>query len=311
MSRILTVLLKLAVTALFIGTVLRQVAVGDLVTVFARARPWPLAAGLGLLLTQFPLAGWRWHLVLRACGAVASPWLLQNLVWVGQFANQIMPTFLVGDAMRGWYLSRVGISRHAAFVSLLLDRIAGMVGLLLLILIMGPAIFARIRGDMAWAIVGIAAIGSTTALLGLLVCQLLVQRQMLSRWRRIGALATDAWQIVAKPSRFALITLLAVGTNIVASMAGYFVAQAFGILLTVPDALALIPVGILSMLLPISIAGWGVREGVLVVLLGQVGVPSAQALVLSVAYGVASAVSALPGGLIWLRVRGQPTIGGG
>jgi uncharacterized membrane protein YbhN (UPF0104 family) len=108
--------------------------------------------------------------------------------------------------------------------------------------------------------------------------------------------------------RLALITLLAVGTNVIASLGAYFVALAFGIELTVFDALALIPVALFAMLMPISIAGWGVREGVLVFLLGIVGVPAAQVLILSVAYGLAMFAAALPGGLIWLRAREQKSV---
>jgi glycosyltransferase 2 family protein len=301
----LLALAKLAVTSLFIIVVLRKVAFGDLLTLFGHAQLWPLVAAIGLLLGQFPLAGWRWRMVLRSCGGDASPWLLQNLIWVGQFVNQVMPTFLVGDAIRGWYLSHHGISRHAAFVSLLLDRVVGMAGLLLLILIMSPLILTRIGGSTAWIIVSVAAIGSGGALLGLLACKLLVRWQVLSRWHRIEALAAEAGQIAGSLRRFALITSLAVGTNVAATIGAYFVALAFGIELTVVDALALIPVALFAVLMPISIAGWGVREGVLVFLLGIVGVPAAQGLVLSVAYGLAMFAAALPGGLIWLRTREQ------
>lgn len=83
------VLMKFAVSTLFIIIVVRKVAFADLLTQIDRVRLWPLVAGLGLLLTQFPLAGCRWRMVLRACGADASLWLLQNLVWVGQFVNQV------------------------------------------------------------------------------------------------------------------------------------------------------------------------------------------------------------------------------
>jgi uncharacterized membrane protein YbhN (UPF0104 family) len=53
------------------------------------------------------------------------------------------------------------------------------------------------------------------------------------------------------------------------------------------------------------VAGWGVREGVLALLLGLVGIPGSQGLSLSVVYGIITVIAALPGGLIWLTWREQ------
>jgi len=66
---------------------------------------------------------------------------------------------------------------------------------------------------------------------------------------------------------------------------------------------------ILFSMVPITIAGWGVREGAMVVALGTVGVGREEALAISVLFGIASAIAALPGGLIWLatgRSSGLP-----
>jgi len=100
-----------------------------------------------------------------------------------------------------------------------------------------------------------------------------------------------------------LIVILAAGTNVLASLALYFLAISLGISLSAVDAIALVPVALFATLLPISVAGWGVRESVLVFLLGFVAVPPDQALVLSLCFGAAMTLSALPGGLIWVRLR--------
>jgi glycosyltransferase 2 family protein len=53
-------------------------------------------------------------------------------------------------------------------------------------------------------------------------------------------------------------------------------------------------------LLPVSLAGWGVREIALVVALGSFGVPAEAALAISVMMGFCLILIGLPGGLIWL-----------
>jgi glycosyltransferase 2 family protein len=57
--------------------------------------------------------------------------------------------------------------------------------------------------------------------------------------------------------------------------------------------------------LPISLAGWGVREVSVVALLGMLGVDQAPALLLSVEFGLLGLLMTLPGGLLWLFVRGR------
>ena len=55
--------------------------------------------------------------------------------------------------------------------------------------------------------------------------------------------------------------------------------------------------------IPISIAGWGVREGVMVVLLGLIGISSESALALSILYGIILTIVGLMGGIFWLFER--------
>src|SRR5258708_2827328 len=71
------------------------------------------------------------------------------------------------------------------------------------------------------------------------------------------------------------------------------------ILATLWDFIVLIPLVTLITLVPISIGGWGVREGALVVLLGGIGVPSAAALALSILFGLSSIVVSIPGAIFW------------
>ena len=66
------------------------------------------------------------------------------------------------------------------------------------------------------------------------------------------------------------------------------------------DCLVLVPPVILVSVLPISMAGWGVREGAMITALGFAGVGSTDALVLSIAFGLVILTLSLPGGVLWL-----------
>jgi hypothetical protein len=70
--------------------------------------------------------------------------------------------------------------------------------------------------------------------------------------------------------------------------------------LSVIHGLILVPLILVVSMIPISFAGWGIREGAMVVGLGFVGVASADALAISVAFGLAQIAIGLPGGAFWL-----------
>jgi hypothetical protein len=62
----------------------------------------------------------------------------------------------------------------------------------------------------------------------------------------------------------------------------------------------IVPPVTLLQLVPISLAGWGVREAALVVALGWFGARAEAALAISVLVGLCLILVGLPRGLIWL-----------
>jgi uncharacterized membrane protein YbhN (UPF0104 family) len=86
----------------------------------------------------------------------------------------------------------------------------------------------------------------------------------------------------------------------VTALSCYVLARGVGAQLTLLDAGILIPPVVLLTAVPISISGWGVREGAMVACLGLAGVPSEQALSVSLLLGAISVILGLVGGAIWL-----------
>jgi hypothetical protein len=72
------------------------------------------------------------------------------------------------------------------------------------------------------------------------------------------------------------------------------------------QCLVVAPIAMLMTALPISVGGWGVREGAFVAGFNLVGVPAADALTLSVVFGLVTMAVRLPGGLIWLVMNDAP-----
>ena len=80
----------------------------------------------------------------------------------------------------------------------------------------------------------------------------------------------------------------------------WFCARAIGSNLDFLHAVLLIPPVILVAAIPVSIAGWGVREGAMVAAFTFAGLPKDDALTISVLYGASLFVFGAVGGVLWI-----------
>ena len=97
-------------------------------------------------------------------------------------------------------------------------------------------------------------------------------------------------------------------SGISAALAGYCIARSLNIEIGPVALVAVMSLTSFAVALPISAAGWGVREASLVTLLGLIGVDRSAALLLSVEFGLLTTLLSLPGGLIWLAMRERPKV---
>ena len=101
--------------------------------------------------------------------------------------------------------------------------------------------------------------------------------------------------------RTGILTLFySVVIHFVSILAVIIMAEGLGLNVAWGGVVLMVPLVTLFMTVPVSIAGWGVREGVMVVGMGYLGVVPEQALALSVLYGLMLLFVALPGGIVWL-----------
>jgi hypothetical protein len=86
------------------------------------------------------------------------------------------------------------------------------------------------------------------------------------------------------------------------------ILSGMGVVLPLAAGCALLVPAIMEIaMLPISLAGWGVREGAAVVAFGALGLPADQALAASITFGLTVAGVSMLGGVLWLVDRRQMT----
>ena len=118
--------------------------------------------------------------------------------------------------------------------------------------------------------------------------------------RSVGFLLGDFRRTVSAPRQTPAIAINAVTIHFLTCLAIYLLARTMTVPLGFHECLLLVPIIILTSAIPISFAGWGVREGAMVYLLGQVGIAGSDALAISIAFGLMLLAMGIPGGLIWL-----------
>ncbi len=304
MRRILVVLLKMAISLALIWFAFSKIDTGSAFGLLQSIHPGVVSGALALLVLQQFAAGGRLHRLMLLVRAPISLVRAVDAVFVGVFFSQTFISFIGGDAMRVWRVVSTGVPVSSAFKAVLLDRAAGFVALIALIVAGLPLLF-RIMADPAMRAGVILAV--VLGMFGTLAL-LLVHRlpEALRRWR-IFRIASDISSLAMSISgRGADISYL-LGASLLIQVLNvivmYVIAIGLGVEARFVEFLVLVPPVMLLAMLPISFAGWGVREGAMAVALSLVGIGAEQSVAVSVCFGLSLIVLGLPGGLIWFIVR--------
>lgn len=257
-----------------------------------------LALAVLLLFAQTFVLCHRWILILRSMN-VPLGWLPGwRILMISTFFNQVLPAG--GDAVRIWMLRRRGARWSPTISSIVADRFLGLLALGLIVVAGMPFLLPRIRDNsLLFAIVAVlaAACLGTIALVSL------------DRWRPrlVAAVPARIMQfamlvrapLLATEGR-AMLIVSAIVVHLITVVTCYLLAVGLQAPLSALDAFVLIPLVILSSAVPISIGGWGAREGAMVAALGLAGIASEKALAISVLLGLGGLTIGLFGGLVWL-----------
>jgi glycosyltransferase 2 family protein len=114
------------------------------------------------------------------------------------------------------------------------------------------------------------------------------------------------WQRLSSPSQathiaiLGMVFALAATTHLLNVLVFWILGQSLGLTMTFDQWFIVVPTVLLVSMLPISVGGWGVREGAMVVVLHGFGISAEDALLPSVLFGLCAVVATLPGGVLWI-----------
>jgi uncharacterized membrane protein YbhN (UPF0104 family) len=278
-------------------------------------RPWWLAASILIFWITFVVTSLRWHALLRALDIHITRGRAFALNMVGAFYNTFMPGSTGGDVLKAYYASKQTTHRTRAVMSVFVDRIIGLLALVIMGGVMAayqyftggphdPA--AHACGKIA-LMSGLIVFGTATGLwvfyhpalrratgLDWLIKRLPKQKQVRVAVQTMDLYAQHKWLVL-----WTLIATFPVHITVVLS--ALFACKAFGLQISPLYYFVAVPVIVLVGSIPISPQGAGVMEYFAILLIGRQGGTVSQAFALTMSIRMVQILWNLTGGIFVFR----------
>ena len=294
MRRLPTLLFRFVVSAALVIALLIGVDGGGAMTRLAGASPAWLVVAIAALTAQTVLIAVRWRLVAGRIGLRIGMRHAVGEYYLAQLVNMTLPGGVVGDVSRA-ARARGGAGLGAAARSVVLERFAGQVAMGA-VLATALAVSLSVPGGIDWPRGTAPLLIACLAGLGAAAC---AARPVL---RRLGLAGVAHRALFARDilPRQAILGLAIVALNLAAFAS---CAAATGSALGLGATATLVPLILSAMLIPVSVGGWGWREGAAAALFPLAGHDPAAGLAASVAFGAILLAASLPGAVWPLLMR--------
>ncbi|WP_420135729.1 lysylphosphatidylglycerol synthase transmembrane domain-containing protein [Rhodopseudomonas sp.] len=260
-----------------------------------------LSVSVAIAVLQVGVSAVRWHLISGDCGASLSVGRAMRYNIIGSFFNQTLPSSMGGDAVRMWLLAGDGAGWRSATYSVFLDRAIGLMALAVFILVSLPwslNLIDNAEGRLGLAVLDLVAVVASLVFL-------LVHRrpfEFLTRiWvvRHLRACSLIVGRVLFNRRRGPVIAAISVLIHVLAVVIAWCAARAINAPADFVELLLLIPPVTLIAVIPISIAGWGLREASMGLAFSFAGLGASEGVNVSLLFGAVYFTVGVAGGLVW------------
>jgi uncharacterized membrane protein YbhN (UPF0104 family) len=259
---------------------------------------------LGLVAADRVVMIWRWIILLRARGTAISASSAASIYLVSSFVGGY--TAMAGDAARAYSLSRRTEQGSEAVASVAVDRLLGLLSILVIALI-GIAVAGSQMAENSVAVFAAVAVVLVTGAMATLFADWWFRIALPDAWHQsaVGAralrLADALGAYRGHRSAIVAVSMLSIGVQLLRVLQAYLLGVAIGIDVPFSYYLLFMPAGLIALMMPISVAGFGAPQGLIVWLLQPRGVPEADALALSTLIVLSGIMANLPGAALYLK----------
>ena len=239
------------------------------------------AAAIATFTALTALMARRWQLVAQTYALDLPYRRALREYYLAQLWNQLLPGGVAGDAARAVRLRHEGDLKRAAG-SVVQERLLGQLALFMLLLVGFAGAFLW-PGGLPWPPFAGWAFWAAIA-----CCALIVALQ--GRGGSIVGFLQQTGRLAVMPAQVALGVLI----TALLIFSFYACAAASGTFIPVPALATLIPLILTAMLIPLSVGGWGWREGAAAALFPIIGAAPSAGVAAGVTYGVAMLLASAP-----------------
>lgn len=300
--RRLGLLARLAVSLGLLWLMVEQAGAEQLTATLSDLELWPLAGILAVYAVDGLVRSFNWRLLLAATKQRASLWSVFSSLVIGGFFGFFIPSSLGPDLARSVALSRreeMPIEEAASSVVML--NLTGLWALGAVVLVGLAAAGTGLGAPRWWPALALAGGG---AVIGIPAG--LMSRVSLPAWdashaiaERVNRFADTLEEYREVRSQLASAFLIAIVNQLLTVLIFYLGFGAAGVWLHPLYLLVLVPAVTLSRLVPLSVAGFGMEQGVVVVLFAWAGAAAAEALAASLAISTVNLIFTAFGGLLY------------
>lgn len=291
---VLKTLLKVFVSLVLLGVMFYIAGPVAIIGSIKEANVLFLFYGFCVILIGTIIAAYRWFTVMKILKFRGSFSFYIKSYFKGIFFNQLLPSSIGGDAVRVLNVASLGYEKRYAFVGVLIDRGLGIVGIFIVNLIFNNAL-PSLLPDEIHKVLNIISIGGIS---GFVLFAFLHKFPILNKfkWFIILSVPSQAlYDVLNSPLRTVLQVILTVAVHMLTFWGTFLIAEALGVNLPVSVFMVIMPPVILLTIIPISLAGWGIREGAMVGFLGFAGVSKNLAVSISILYGFTYVLQGIAG----------------
>lgn len=300
MRKFLLLSLRVLVSAALLYFALRSINFASVQERLSQINVWWFVLAVVATLVQIALGAFRWHQIsaLSEAPLTLTQALRYNLI--GAFFNQTLPSTIGGDAMRLWLVQRHA-GWKAATYSVLVDRAIGFVALASIVIASLPWSYELITNRTGRAALLLIDIGAVCAGVGFLLLRYLPWESLKRIWpiRHVYACSVIANKALFSSASGPKVIITSLLIHVMTVVIVLFAVLAISANAAFQQLFLLVPPIMLVTMLPVSIAGWGVREATMMVAFGYAGLVQADGTVVSLLFGAASFIVGALGGLVW------------
>ena len=289
-----TVVRPVAAVAL-LGFLLWRAGPSMVLAAAARISPATLLATSGIAALTTLCCAWRWSLVARGLGVALPLRTAVAACYGSQFLNTTLPGGIMGDVHRAARHGREVGDLGRGVRAVALERFAGQAVQVALALVVLSLLPSPVRGSMPLVAGGAAAVA-----LGVVLVVAVGRVDLSRRGRALRRVVADVRGGLLGRRSWVGIVLASV-VAVAGHVATFLIAvRTAGVDVSPLRLLPLALLVLLAMAVPLSLAGWGPREGMAAWCFGLAGLGAQQGVAASVVYGLLVLLASLPGAFVVL-----------